>query len=90
MNNEQLNGKIEGLAYALAALIADMEIREIINGPRYCQHLYTEADRIRGSSAHAQSETVRFHAMTLHNLAASLDSARAGRIPEDDPWDDPQ
>jgi len=79
MNAKQLDGKIEGLAYALALLIADMERRDIINGPRFCRELYARADRIRGSAIHKDPETVRFHEMTLHNLAAALDDARAAR-----------
>ncbi len=76
MTIEQLNGKIEGLATALAYLIADMETRSIIDGPCFSQHLISTADRIRSS---AQTETDHFREMTLHNLAVTLDDARRAR-----------
>lgn len=77
MTTEQLDGKIEGLATALAYLIADFEQRGIINGPRFSQMLL--ANGRHNADIAYPSEYARYHAMTLHNLAVTLDGARSTR-----------
>lgn len=79
MTNEELNGKIEGLAHALAGLVANMEMRDIMDGPHYCKTLRQEADRIQSKPVDADPETARMHHMMLCNLADFLDASRKRR-----------
>lgn len=80
MNNQQLNGLIEGLGYAFAGLVAELETAKLINGPQYCQALYEKSERlILDSQAHDDPDTLRSQALALNNLAVRLDEARTVR-----------
>lgn len=75
---DELSGRIDGVARALMHLIADLEIREGLNGDRFCKKLRTVADQRSqhlGLSIQASTKVIR-------EIADQLDDARAGRLSE--------
>lgn len=76
MTDTQLAGTVEGLAYALMALVADLEQRGLIDGDRYCQTLLARADDIRSRPEFHDCRELKSEALTLHELTAVLDGLR--------------
>ena len=76
MSNEQFNdlsGRVDGVARVLMALIADLEIREAMNGDRFGEALRRLAvDR----GQHARNE---ISAQVMVQIADELEAARANR-----------
>ena len=76
MSDEQfkeMEGRIDGVARVLMALIADLEIRENLDGERFCQGLRRTAE---GRGKHPGLET---SARVMKTIADELDDARRNR-----------
>ncbi len=65
--------RVDGLARVLMRLIADMEIRESLDGNRFCRDLRQYAD---GRRRHPGLET---SALAIKAIADELDEAREAR-----------
>jgi len=75
----ELAGRIDGLAKVVMALIADMENREAINGPRFCHRLRVHADELENPPGERLETSKR----TIRQIADYLDEARANRLQSD-------
>jgi hypothetical protein len=76
MNQEQFNelsGRIDGVARVLMTLICDLEVRERLNGPRFCQSLRSSAEARGSNPEHATSARV------MVQIADQLDTSRENR-----------
>lgn len=74
-DNTELAGRIEAMGRALLLLTAELEMQQLIDGPRL-------SDWWRGTvSEHvaAESELLRCARHCLHDLAQQLDGARSHR-----------
>jgi hypothetical protein len=70
---EALAARVDALARVLMQLIADMEIRENLNGDRLCRDLRQLAE---SRQRHPELEA---SALLIKSIADELDSARANR-----------
>lgn len=70
---EEMEGRIDGVARVLMALIANLEIRENLNGQRFCHALRKSAEA-RGK--HPGLET---SARVMKAIADDIDQARHNR-----------
>lgn len=76
MSDEQFNeltGRIDGVARVLMNLIADLEVREVLNGQRFCQSVRNTAE---GRAALAEHET---SVRVMQQIASQLDTSRRNR-----------
>jgi len=69
----RLNGRIDGIGRVLVRLIADLEMREQLDGQRFCKGLHEMAD---GRSKHLQHQ---ISAQVIHEIAHELEAARSHR-----------
>ena len=70
---EELGGRIDGVARVLMALIADLEIRENLDGERFCHGLRQTA---AGRGKHPGLEA---SARVMKAIADEIDDARRNR-----------
>jgi hypothetical protein len=70
---KELAGRIDGVGRTLALLIADLEMRECLNGDRFCQSLRNSAN---GRGQYPQHEK---SAQVMLQIADELDGARRSR-----------
>lgn len=71
---DELAGRIDGLAQALLRLTAQLEMAEVIGGPRIALAWRQAREMRRGAGTQLQSSQ-----RTLKQLAAELDAARSYR-----------
>lgn len=71
---DELAGRIEGVSTVLLHLIADLEMREIMDGPRFTQGMRRAAEQLQFPQPHLEP-TKR----TLLEMASALDAARKNR-----------
>lgn len=74
MNDNEFNelaGRVDGVALVLGALIADLEIREQLDGARFCRGLRRMADGMPVAR--------RVSARTVRELTDSIEQARRNR-----------
>lgn len=69
----ELAGRIDGVGRVLAMLIADLEIRENLNGERFCQRL---RDYAQGRGRYPGLEK---SALVITEIADELEAARLNR-----------
>lgn len=72
-NGDVLAGRIDGLARVVMALIADLEMREQLDGQRFCGALQRIAEGKR------QADGQQIAAATIADMARQLDEAREAR-----------
>ena len=70
---EEMEGRIDGVSRVLMALIADLEIRESLDGERFCHGLRRTAE---GRGKHPGLET---SARVMKAIADEIDDARRNR-----------
>lgn len=70
---EELAGRIDGIGRVVAMLIADLEMREQLNGDRFCHQLRSYADQRGRYPEHRKS------AQVIQQIADELDAARLNR-----------
>lgn len=70
---KELAGRIDGIGRTLALLIADLEMRECLNGDRFCQSLRNSANARGQYPQHQKS------AQVMQQIADELDGARTNR-----------
>lgn len=73
MEADELAGRIDGVARVLMALIADLEMREQIDGGRFCRSVRASAAGRRRLPEHEVC------AQVMEQIADQLDAARASR-----------
>lgn len=69
----ELAGRIDGIGRVLAMLIADLEMRESLNGDRFCQQIRSYAGQRGHFPEHLRSARV------IQQIADELDAARLNR-----------
>ena len=70
---QDLSGRVDGVARVLMALIADLEIRENLNGDRFCRSLRNSANARGRYQPHETS------AQVMLQIADELEGARRSR-----------
>lgn len=73
MVDAELAQRIDGVAWVLMALIADLEKRELVDGERFCEALRRTADMRR------QAVGLEIAAQVIEEVAGQLDAARQSR-----------